>query len=195
MLSDAGETNPSKLNALLCLPTDCKATHNLRRRVAIALLFEDATLARHCPDEVVTICGVADRLREDDFQIDLKTDFAGLTVKMILLDMVIDDGSFYSSDDPKKEKEFNEDIDELANQLRGIWRKINDSGMKLARTEAKSVIELVQQRLSYSVRTRRKAKKNIFDTGPKEDVGLPQQRQFMNHFLERPHPAAVKGPD
>lgn len=77
-------------------------------------------------------------------------------------------------------------MDELANKLREIWRKTNDSGMRLARTEAKSVVEWVQQRLSHSVRTRRKVQKSVFDIpGQQEDPFLPKQRDYMKKFLQK----------
>lgn len=117
----------------------------------------------------------------------MKTDFAELKATVILLDIAVDDGSVVAAfDDREDEKAFNDGVDELAVKLREIWRKINDSGMKLARTEAKSVVEWVQQRLSNTVRTRRKAKKSVFDIpGEAEDPFLPRQQDYMKNFLRK----------
>lgn len=153
----------------------------------MTFLFNDPTLGRYHSDTTVSLRGIIDRLQEDDFVVGPKTDFVELQAGIILLDIAVDNGSFAASDDPEDEKKFNEEIDELAVRLREIWRKINDAGMKLARTEAKSVIEWVQQRLSHSVRTRRKAKKSVFDLpGQKEDPFLPRQQDYMKNFLKQP---------
>lgn len=106
---------------------------------------------------------------------------------MILLDIAVDDGSVNAFDSKDDETRFNDDVDELATKLRGIWRKINDSGMKIVRTEAKSVVEWVQQRLSNSVRTRRPAKKSVFDLGGPgaDDPFLPKQQDYMKKFFKK----------
>ena len=132
----------------------------------------------------MTIRGVIDRLGADDFDITRETDFDELRASILLLNISVDDGSFVATEDPDAEKQFNADIDDLATKLREVWRKINDSGMKLARTEAKSVIEWVQQRVAHSVRTRKKIKKSVFDTvASQEDRSLPQQQNYMRSFL------------
>ncbi|KAJ4254331.1 hypothetical protein NW762_009923 [Fusarium torreyae] len=173
-----------RTNALACLPISRTRTHELRRRLAVIFLFDDPALGRHHPDDTVSIRGIIELLDNDDFFVGPKTDFAELQANIMLLNIAVDDGSFTPSDGSEKEKQFNNDIDELAVRLREIWRKINDAGMKLARTEAKSVIEWVQQRLAHSVRTRRKAKKSIFDLpGQKEDPFLPKQQDYMKNFL------------
>ncbi|KAF4994417.1 hypothetical protein FGRMN_5836 [Fusarium graminum] len=173
-----------RTNALACLPISQARPHELRRRLAMVFLFNDASLGRYHPDDTVTIRGIIERLDHDDFFVGPRTDFTELQANILLLNVAVDDGSFTPSDDPEKEKQFNSDIDELATRLREIWRKINDAGMKLARTEAKSVIEWVQQRLAHSVRTRRKAKKSIFDLpGQREDPFLPKQQDYMKSFL------------
>ncbi|KAF4978586.1 hypothetical protein FZEAL_5058 [Fusarium zealandicum] len=175
-----------RTNALVCLPISDPNVHELRRRLAVTFLFDDPNLGRYNPDNTVTIRGIIDRLDEDDFLVGPKTDFAELQANIILLNISVDDGSFSTSNDPDKEKQFNSDVDELTVRLRGIWRKINDAGMKLARTEAKSVIEWVQQRLAHSVRTRKKAKKSVFDLpGQREDPFLPRQQDYMKSFLQK----------
>jgi hypothetical protein len=146
------------------------------------------------------------RLNSSEFTIHPKTDFLNLQSNILLLDAAVDDGSFWSAgaDDSdiarmsaEAEKAFNEEVDELADRLRAIWRKINDAGLKLARTEAKGVIEWVQQRLAHLVRTRKKLKKSVFDldTGsgrsgaarnrPENDPFLPKQQDYMKRFLQK----------
>ncbi|KAK2598921.1 hypothetical protein QQS21_005599 [Conoideocrella luteorostrata] len=186
-----------KTTALLCIPISTKRTHDLRRRIAVSILFQDDALACHNSEEVVTIRSIIDCLDHESFSIKSTTDFAELRASIVLLDVAIDDGSVIKFDNNRDEKKFNEDVDELAGRLREIWRKTNDAGMKLARTEAKSVVEWVQQRLSHSVRTRRQARKSVFDLPGQEDPFLPRQRDFMKIFLQKKpkSPAAAEEPE
>lgn len=139
-----------------------------------------------------TVRSAIGRLGKDDFNITSQTDFAELKAMITILDIAIDDGSPPESNSPEDVQRFNEDIDELASKLREIWRKINDSGMKITRTEAKSVVEWVQQRLSNTVRTRKKAKQSIFDIPGQEDLAsLPKQQEYMAKFFKKiPKPHA-----
>ncbi|KAG6088356.1 hypothetical protein E4U30_003174 [Claviceps sp. LM220 group G6] len=170
---------------LLCIPISSHRTHNLRRRIAVSALFQNDALAKHDPEDIITLRSIIDLLDEEAFAIKPSTDFSELRANIILLDMAVDDGSVIPFNDRAEENRFNDEVDELAGRLREIWRKTNDAGMKLTRTEAKSVVELVQQRLLHSVRTRKKAKKSIFDYQKKEDPFLPQQREYMQKFVQK----------
>lgn len=181
-----------RVNALQCLPIHNVKTHEIRRRLAISFLFDDPSLGRQSPETVFTVRSAIDRLGKEDFNITSQTDFAELKAMITILDIAVDDGSPLESNDPEDIQKFNEDIDELASKLREIWRKINDSGMKITRTEAKSVVEWVQQRLSNTVRTRKKAKQSIFDIPGQEDLAsLPKQQEYMAKFFRKiPKPQA-----
>ncbi|KAL6889245.1 hypothetical protein HDV57DRAFT_514175 [Trichoderma longibrachiatum] len=182
------KTQHIRANALQCLPIRDLRTHDIRRRLAISFLFDDPSLGRNHPETVFTVKAAIDRLNEDDFSITSQTDFAELKAMIIILDMAVDDGSPPEpGSSPEDEERFNQDIDRLAARLREIWRKINDAGMKITRTEAKSVVEWVQQRLSNTVRTRRKAKKSIFDLPGHEDrsADLPKQQEYMAKFFQK----------
>ncbi|UKZ76703.1 hypothetical protein TrVFT333_004412 [Trichoderma virens FT-333] len=175
-----------RVNALQCLPIRNARTHDLRRRLAISFLFDDSSLGSRHSEEFFTVRSAIDRLDKDDFNITSQTDFAELKAMIIILDIAVDDGCPPEPSSLEDEQQFNQDIDELATKLREIWRKINDSGMKITRTEAKSVIEWVQQRLSNTVRTRRKAKKSIFDLPGHEDLAsLPKQQEYMAKFFRK----------
>ncbi|KAL7951926.1 hypothetical protein V8C42DRAFT_22309 [Trichoderma barbatum] len=180
------KTQHIRANALQCLPIHNANTHELRRRLAVSFLFEDPSLGHRHPEEIFTIKDAIDRLNNDDFTITPQTDFAELKAMVTILDIAIDDGSPPESSNPEDETQFNQDIDELATKLREIWRNINDSGMKITRTEAKSVVEWVQQRLSNTVRTRRKAKQSIYDLPGHEDLAsLPKQQEYMAKFFQK----------
>jgi tRNA G10 N-methylase Trm11 len=125
-------------------------------------------------------------LKEPDLAVTRKTDFEELKAKIIFLDIAIASGSFSPFENAENEKIFNEQVDELAAILAALTRKINDSGMKLSRAEAKSVIEWIQKRISLSVRTKRQRKADIFQTLDRaEDHSIPQQRAYMQNFLKK----------
>ncbi|KAH6894064.1 hypothetical protein B0T10DRAFT_456316 [Thelonectria olida] len=174
-----------RANVLACLPRHHIESSDLRRRLALTFLFDDPELAQKDPDKAVTVQKLIDRLDQDDFALSQDTDFTELQASILFLNTALDDGHFVKTDDPNDEKQFNEDIDELVRRLREIWKEINDSGMKLSRTELKSTIDWVRQRLMYSVRTKKKAKSSIFDTHTKEDKSLPKQREYMTNFLRK----------
>lgn len=181
-----------RVHALLCLPVSSYRAHNLRRRLAIAFLFSDTSLSRRPPEDVLTLQHVLDRLSLPDFQVGPGTEFAELRAAVLILDMAVDDGSVlaFGPDDAAGEREFNAQVDALADKLNEIWRRTNDTGMKIARTEAKSVVEWVQKRVIHTVRTRRKRPKSIFDLPGQEDQennrrSLPKQQEFMKNFFRK----------
>lgn len=183
--------------------------HELRRRLAIAFFLNDTSLSRIHPAQAISIRDLINRLHSSDFTISPRTDFSELQCNILLLDAAVDDGHFTSSSsgslarsdeanttpDKNDDAAFNADIDELADRLRGIWRKINDAGLKLERTEAKGVLEWVQQRLSHSVRTKKKLRKSVFDLDSgkslaakrrgNDDPFLPKQQDYMKNFLQK----------
>jgi len=193
------------MNILLCLPLHDSRAHDLRRRLAISFLFDDPSLAQRPPTQTTTMRDLIDRLHSSDFTIHYKTDFLDLQSNILLLDAAVDDGSFSATTNEDgssrmslpAEQAFNDEVDELSDRLRAIWRKINDSGLKLARTEAKGVIEWVQQRLAYLVRTRKKLRKSVFDldagkgrsgatrAAQENDPFLLRQQDYMKNFLQK----------
>lgn len=177
-----------------CLSIRNNRTHDARRRLAISFLFDDPSLGRQHSEDVFTVRHAIERLEKDDFNITPQTDFAELKAMVTILDIAVDDGTPPELSSLEDEEQFNQDIDELATKLREIWRKINDAGMKITRTEAKSVVEWVQQRLSNTVRTRRKLKKSIFDLPGHEDLAsLPKQQEYMAKFFQKiPKPQGEK---
>ncbi|KAI8275618.1 hypothetical protein K4K60_008530 [Colletotrichum sp. SAR11_57] len=170
---------------LTCMPVTSSKLHELRRRLAVSFFLRDAALADQHPDTTMSLRLVIARVKDSDFQLSRKTDYADLKAQVLLLDMAVDDGSFTSNkDDREHEKNFNAEIDDLAQRLKAIWRGINDTGAaNLTRTEAKSVLEWVGQRLSYSVRTRPPPTQSIFgDQGP-SSAKKRRQQDFMKKFV------------
>ncbi|KXH59857.1 hypothetical protein CSAL01_05447 [Colletotrichum salicis] len=170
---------------LICMPVTSRKLHELRRRLAVAFFLRDAALASEHPDDVISLRLVIARVKDSDFKINNKTDYVNLKALVRLLDMAVDDGAFaHDNEDSDYEKEFNNDIDDLAKRLKAIWRGINDTGAaNLARTEAKSVLEWVGERLTYSVRTKRPPTQSIFgDQGP-SSAKKRRQQDFMQRFV------------
>ncbi|KAM3454251.1 hypothetical protein MY3296_003136 [Beauveria thailandica] len=181
-----------RVNALLSLPTSSRRAHDLRRRLAATFLFHDASLARRVPEEAVTLQAVIDRLATPAFQVGPRTEFAELRAAILILNIAVDDGSVlvFGPDDADAEDRFNARVDELAARLNDIWRRTNDTGMKLARTETKSVVEWVQKRVTHTVRTRRKQARSIFDLpGQETRRDLPRQQEFMKSFFRNNMPS------
>ncbi|OHW97665.1 hypothetical protein CSPAE12_03718 [Colletotrichum incanum] len=170
---------------LLCMPVTSPKLHELRRRLAVAFFLRDAALASEHPDDAISLRLVIARVKDSDFQVNHRTNYTDLKALVQLLDMAVDDGSFvHYKDDREHENEFNAEIDDLAKRLKAIWRGINDTGAaNLSRTEAKSVLEWVGERLNYSVRTRRPPTQSIFgDQGP-SSAKKKRQQDFMQKFV------------
>jgi hypothetical protein len=177
--------------------------------MAVAFLFGDAGLARQHPDNTLTLAPVLKRLHGDEFRITKDTDYVEMRWLIVLLNLAVDDGSFPpppsppsspsltteaaattgNGNDVADEKAFNADIDQIAQRLRAIWRGINDTGGAFtSRTDAKNTLEWVQQRLTFTVRTRRPPKRDIYDLATAKDaqaeVTLSKQRAYMKNFLQ-----------
>ncbi|KAF6838882.1 hypothetical protein CPLU01_02152 [Colletotrichum plurivorum] len=179
------EKSSLRILPLMCMPVTSAKLHEMRRRLAIAFFLRDAALANRHPEEAMALRLIVARVKDSDFRLNPKTDYADLKAQVQLLDLAIDDGSFVPDpDDREHEKTFNAEIDDLAKRLKAIWRGINDTGAaNLARTEAKSVLEWVGQRLTYSVRTRPPPTQSIFgDQGPSSEKKRRQQ-DFMKKFV------------
>ena len=185
-LSKAIRAQSIRANALLCLPVSDRRTHDLRRRLAVVFLLGDDAPGRRSPEDVVSVRSIIGFLDGGSFVITPRTDFSELKAGILLLDMAVDDGTVVTFGGREDEKRFNDDVDELASRLGDIWRRINDSGMKLARTEAKGVVEWVQQRLLNTVRTKKKARKSVFDLPEEADVmALPRQQDYMKRLFRK----------
>ncbi|KAJ0159936.1 hypothetical protein CTA2_8861 [Colletotrichum tanaceti] len=170
---------------LVCLPVTSPKLHELRRRLAVAFFLRDAALASEHPDDAISLHLVIARVKDSDFQINNRTDYTDLKALVQLLDIAVDDGSFvHSKGGREHEAKFNAEIDDLARRLKAIWRGINDTGAaNLSRTEAKSVLEWVGERLNYSVRTRRPPTQSIFGDQEPSSAKKRRQQEFMHQFV------------
>ncbi|GKT62330.1 hypothetical protein ColTof4_02046 [Colletotrichum tofieldiae] len=182
---------------LLCMPVTSPKLHELRRRLAVAFFLRDAALASEHPDDAISLRLVIARVKDSDFQVNHRTNYTDLKALVQLLDMAVDDGSFvHDKDDREHENEFNAEIDDLARRLKAIWRGINDTGAaNLARTEAKSVLEWVGERLNYSVRTKRPPTQSIFGEQGPSSAKKRRQQDFMQKFVHSRKNKTAEGAD
>ena len=85
----------------------------------------------------------------------------------MFLDIAIGDGAppLISVASKDAIREFNKAVDRLAIILKGMAADINDTGSaNLARAEAKDLLESFLSRLAYTVRTKPKPRKDVFDS-------------------------------
>lgn len=123
------------------------------------------------------------------FKVNKGTDYVELAATMSLLDIAIGNGQSDDLDlgDPQAEKEFNDDVDALAYQIKILWSSISEVGASfISRIDAKEVMEGLRNRLIFTVRTRSKPRPSIFDPlVKKEEDGesVRKQSAFMaTHF-------------
>lgn len=101
-----------------------------------------------------------------------------------MLDIAVDDGGWVASPRREDEERFNNEVDELAEALRGISRRINDGGGRTAQSNVKGVFEWAEKRMLYQVRAKPRPKMDIFGiVQAKEDRNLPKQQNYMRSFL------------
>ena len=155
----------------------------LRRRLALAWLFDDDETYLDCAQySSIPISRICDLLGTRHFQLNNSTDYTLLTSTFQILDIAVDsaDRPSPAAMTPDIERNFNADIDRLASKIKGMFMQIVDSGASdMRRTEAKEVLEGLQSRLLYSVRTRPPQKKNIFG----EEETYEGERKGMQEFL------------
>lgn len=173
---------PFRVQLLRNLPPYSAEWLFLRRRLALAWLFDDENYLDCAECSSTPISRICDLLGTPHFHLNNSTDYALLKSTFQILDIAID-----SADRPSPaaithdiESGFNADIDQLAAKIKGMFMQIVDSGASdMRRTEAKEVLEGLQSRLLYSVRTRPPRKKNIFG-GEETYEG---ERKGMQDFL------------
>lgn len=174
--------------ALSCLPTSAPRVHELRRRLAAVFFFDDVTCGRRRPAEILSVHVILDRLDGAKFSLNSETDYPDLAAMFRFLDVVVNDGGAYSVTSGAEEVQFNEGIDELVKRLKSLFRKIDASGAgHVSRLASKTILEGLQHRLLYSVRTKRVPKKSIFDrvAPSKPDASLPKQQEYMRNFFNK----------
>ncbi|KAG8528731.1 uncharacterized protein KY384_006418 [Bacidia gigantensis] len=160
----------------------------IRRQLALVWFFEDDSYIRPSDQNQFSIHDVCKRLSTPTFALDRTTDFALFTSSIQILDFALDSCSRLHPTitiSPHKEKAFNDAVDELAAMVKGMFMKIIDCGASdMRRTEAKEVLEGLQSRLLYTVRTKPRRRKNVFGNDFEEYMG---EKEVLNGWIGAAH--------
>ncbi len=89
--------------------------------------------------------------------------------------------------DTSSEREFNHNIDTLADRVKAIMTSIADTGAShMRRTEAKEALNALHFRLLYGVRTKPRPKKSVFGGRDGDEYRAEEKsKSMMQQFLER----------
>ncbi|GAQ03840.1 hypothetical protein ALT_1161 [Aspergillus lentulus] len=159
------------------LPTSSRIAA-LRCRLALAFLTSDPARLTEAPDVMSDLKIIINLLKNRRFNINLykgkgnpEYDYGELGAVTALLNIAIDSGwSGLTFPTREAEKEFNADVDKLADRVKKIFVSIQDSGAShLKRTLAKEALETLHYRIVYSVRSKPPPKKTLFGHFGAED--------------------------
>lgn len=149
--------------------------------------FDDLGRADKKPEDTVNIRAVIDRLEENPFIINARTDYRELHALIMLLNTALGDAARQQvATSPESCRDFDAEVDELAEGVKSMLTRVapQNNGIHVSRIEAKCAMELLRERLLYQVRTRQKPKiKGIRLEEPEEDSALPRQQDFMKGFF------------
>ena len=153
-----------RLQLLHNLPAFGFGTAVFRRRLALAFFFHDTTyLKKPAEESMVDLNSVADHLQNPRFTITKTTDYAVLTADLAMLNIGIDTGDpALPFSTTKDEIRFDNAVDMLSTRIKELSTQIiGTSALNMRRTEAKEILDGIQRRLSYAVRSRPPPKKTI----------------------------------
>lgn len=179
-----------RLQLLRCIPAISPRLGLLRRRLALASFFDDTSYLDKQLPKLIRFKKITSHLRRPEFTINGDTDYLQLVAMISILDIGLDDGDPPDSGlVPDLENRFNENVDSLADMIKGMVAKIVDSGAShMTRTEAKDGLDAFQARLLYAVRTKPRPKLTLF--GSRKDVTGHGRgtEDFMSKFLTKSKP-------
>lgn len=175
------------------LPAYTRRTALFRRRLALAFFFTDEENL-HKSEEApkVDLQSMATYLQTPRFAITKTTDFADLVASMGLLNIAIDNGGPVPlSTNSEEVRQFDSAVDLLSMRLRQLSARIvGASALNMRRTEAKEIIDAIQRRLSYTVRSRPPPKNTILADSA---AGHAAERNLMAEYLDHDDSKAVSG--
>jgi predicted nucleic acid-binding Zn-ribbon protein len=154
----------------------------------LAFFFSDIGYATKPSHDHTDLWEITKRLNDPQFKIRKDMDYRELAALISILDIAIDNGQSTENDltDSEVERDFNTDVDDLADRIKIIWSTINDAGASfMSRIDAKEVMEGLRNRLIYGVRTKLKPKQSIFDSVPDNSESLRKQSAMMSKYFKR----------
>lgn len=163
--------------------------HGLRQRLALAFYLDDMEYVARPADHSLDLPRLTAQLDENHFKISAQTNYPELGARMAILDYAIDDGLSRDLDFtvPGIEEQFNKNVDILAARVKILWSSISDAAAtQLSRIVAKEVMDSLYHRLMFSVRTKMKPKKSVFDVDDDdEEMQVEAQSAFMKKFFTK----------
>lgn len=166
-----------------------RRTLDLKRRLASVFFFDDLKRADKKPEETINIRAIIDRLEEDEFQLNMETDYKELHALMMMLNVALGDASGHRVPTAGLIKDFDAEVDELAESMKSMLTRVAplNKGIHVSRIEAKNAMELIRERLLYQLRIKPVPKIKMFEMDEVEDdASLLRQQEFMKGlFLKR----------
>ena len=176
-----------QLQLLQVMPSWSRRLALFRRRLALAFFLQDSSYLAIPAEDRIDLKTITRSLQRPQFTITNATDFSDLAASINILNIAVDSGDPPPSSPFSKEAEsaFNEDIDIIASRLNSMFNDIVDTGAShMKRTETKEVLEGLQRRLEYGVRTKPKPKKLIFG-----DAAIVPLQEKMKAFIDSGNPS------
>jgi len=152
-LMDTVHTSLFRKRILGILPTISPRVHLFYRRLANAFVFEDISYMT-CPfEDLVKLSRFTNELlNARQYRINRDTDYVNLQSALHVMDLAIDSGATAGV-----ASENDREVDALVDVVKRMFSKIVDTNAQnLRRTEAKDILERIQFRLAFSVRSRQK---------------------------------------
>ncbi|KAI4145709.1 MAG: hypothetical protein L6R39_003715 [Caloplaca ligustica] len=170
-----------QLQLLQNFPASSVRSSLLRRRLALAIFLHDQNYLLENRDQLIDFRAIESRLASRDFVVNSRTDYAGLAASISILAIGFDNGEPPPLNaDKEAQIAFNNDIDVLAQRIKGMFTQIIDtSASHIKRTDAKQVLESFHSCLIYAVRTTQKPKGRIWD----DDTRMEKQQSIMKGFI------------
>ncbi|KAL5606348.1 hypothetical protein BROUX41_002765 [Berkeleyomyces rouxiae] len=167
------------------IPIDEANLANLRRRLAIAFLHDDPNLAGRKPIISFGLDEASKLLKTPGFTVRRDTDYIQLRHSVALLDIALDDGCIPPTPSSQNYDElqgkellqdFNAALDTIVSQLEALSRSINDVRLgSMHSTDAKGQINIVTNRLQYTVRYGGALRVSIYDKALSTAARRPQK--------------------
>ncbi|KAL8998975.1 MAG: hypothetical protein Q9169_002081 [Polycauliona sp. 2 TL-2023] len=176
--------NPGlQLQLLRNLPSSNSHQTLFRRRIALAFFFQDPVYLSKPRQQLLDMKTTTRCLRQPRFAVNNGTDYPNLAASVSILAIGLDNGDPPPAEASKEAiVAFNEDLDMLAQRIKGMFTQIVDTGAShMRRTEAKEVLESFHSCLVYAVRTKQKSKGRMWE----DEVGVEKQKSVMKTFVQR----------
>ena len=157
-----------RLQFLKCMPTTTSTVAQLRRRFAAAS-FCDSSAQLESPPNLGDLGALLKS--GSQFKVTNKTNYYDLAAYIACLDNAVGAGERDGLVDSTNIQQFNATIDKLIEIIRTKHARIQTTGaVHMSRTEVKDALVAMEKRLSFTVRTKRKRRRNLFDQSTLDDA-------------------------